>query len=638
MYYYEIGLGVDRHWQSGVFTYSHEAVLKPGTVVRVPFGNKKKHGVILGAVKKPAFNLKLVDSIYDIKLNSATTQFINWYTHYYAASPAQAYSQFLPGYLTAKIQNHVEKYTEKHEDVPMLSAKQEEALNNIRQSSKPVVLHGITGSGKTRIYTHLLLEQINNGKDALLLFPEISLTAQIVQEMQKYAETLVFHSQLTNSERSKLWYEIANSKKPKIIIGPRSALFLPHRDIGIVIIDEAHESSYKQENDIRYGSIYSAAGLCNAHKARLVLGSATPPISETKHIIDRGGKLVCLHDKALADTVHREISVIDAKNRKLFSKNAVVSDELLLAIEKTIQNKEQTLLFINRRGTAKLVLCSSDTCEWQAECERCDLPLTFHHDSHTLLCHTCGRKQSMPTICPVCSSKTTLKSFGSKAIVDDIAKLFPHARIGRFDSDTEKAESFMENYSDIKAGSIDILIGTQQLVKGIDLPKLATIGILNADLSMHFPDYSTDERTFQLITQAMGRVGRGHTEGAVILQTFQPTNPTITYAINEDWHGFSEKELHERKEHGFPPFSFYAKVIFRDKSYEKAYKKATESIPLLTQKNVHIDGPIPSYIAKKNGVFFVQLLLKSNSRNILLSSLVNTPPESIVDIDPASLL
>lgn len=639
MHYYEIGLGAEKYWGTGVFTYSSDDDLITGSIVRVPFRKQKKYGIVLKTVEKPDFPVKEIDKLLEIKITKQTFEFMEWYTKYYNAEKTQVYSQFLPNYLTAN-QKTMDLNTDDRQSLPALSKVQSKALEEINSTKKPSVLHGITGAGKTRIYTHLLIEQLKSGKNALLLYPEISLTSQIVNELKKYAPVIVFHSQLTNAERSKLWYSVATKTQPCIIIGPRSAIFLPYLNLGIVIIDEAHESSYKQENDVRYSSIYTAAGLCASHTAKLVLGSATPPVSETEHILGHGGNLVCLHHKALKfeSDEDKEVLIIDAKKRDNFSIHPLISDTLIKSINCALDKNEQIILFINRRGTAKLVLCGSADCDWQAECEHCELPMTYHHDAHQLVCHTCGRKKVMPTTCPVCSNKTELKSLGSKAIVEDITKLFPAAKIARFDSDTEKTESFNQNYDAILAGSVDILIGTQQLIKGLDLPKLSTIGILNADLSLHFPDYTSDERTFQLVTQAMGRVGRGHNKGCVVVQTFQPNNPTITWAIAENWHGFRDNELASRRLHSFPPYSFYAKLLFRDKNIDRAEKKANICKGLVSRDKVNIDGPLPSFTFKRSGFYYVQLLIKARTRTRLLEAIRNSPKDTIIDLDPANLL
>lgn len=639
MYYYEVGLGVERHWGSPLFTYGSEEPLADGSIVRVPFGKYKRTGVVVRRVKKPSFKLKMIERSLGMELPTETRKFLDWYAAYYLADNGQTYGQFMPSYLTAtpKILPEPAVLSPKK---PTLSKAQLRAADEIVSSTKPSILHGITGAGKTRIYIHLIREQLKAGKNAVLLFPEIALTAQTVNELSAYVPVFAFHSQMTNAERSKLWYSVANAKKPFVVVGPRSALFLPLRNLGIIIIDEAHETSYKQENDVHYNGLHAAAGLANVYSAKLVLGSATPPVSETEYILERGGNLVCLHEKALNDAhIVKDVRVVDARNRQLFSKHMLLSDELLSAIKATLATKGQILLFINRRGTAKLMRCSSPTCTWQAECSNCDLPMTYHHDTHQLFCHTCGRRQAAPSTCPVCQSKTELRSLGTKALVDDLATMLPQARIGRFDSDTDKRSSFTRNYQAIREGEIDILIGTQQLVKGLDLPKLELVGIINADLSLHFPDFSSDERTFQLIAQALGRVGRGHAKGTAIIQTFQPSNPVMRFALREDWHGFWEHELDNRQNHKLPPYEFVAKVLFRQKTYQQAENKAAAAKKILEgSPKVIVDGPLPSFHLKRGGSYYFQLHVRSHARSHITKALQRLPKESLIDLDPLTLL
>lgn len=639
MYWYEIGLGVEKHWKSAVFTYEHPTKLTVGTLVRVPFGNKKRLGIVVRDTEKPVFKLKSIDNVYDFTFSQTELDFMKWYQSYYHAESGQVYSQFLPSYLTATVKSTTSP--EKTYSGPLeLTSTQEKAVREINSTKRPSVLHGITSSGKTRIYTKLILEQLVKGKNALVLYPEIALTPQIVSELEQYAPVIAFHSQMTNAERSKLWFMVMINDQPIIIVGPRSSLFLPHKNLGIIIVDESHETSYKQENDIRYNSVHVAGGLAKVHKAKLVLGSATPSVADTEHILKSGGNLVCVHEKVLKTHAEKSILIIDAKKRELFKKHSLISDSLIQATEQALSKKEQILLFINRRGTAKVTLCSSDTCDWQATCDRCELPMTYHHDTHELLCHTCGKRATVNTSCPVCGSSTKLQALGSKAVVDDIQKLFPNAKIGRFDSDTAKLDSMSENYKDIRSGSVDIFVGTQQLIKGLDLPKLSTIGVLNADLSLHFPDFSSDERTFQLIAQALGRVGRGHKKAVVVLQTFQPNNPVIQLAVKEDWHAFRDIELASRMQHSLSPYSFNLKLIFREKSQKTAEKKATEAKTSLTKlENIEIDGPLPSFYLKRGGFYYVQLHVKSTSRLSLLKCLNKIPSNSaIVDLDPSTLL
>ncbi len=637
MIYYDVGLGVEKHWDSGIFTYFSETDLKPGAIVKVPFGQHNKIGVVLKKVNKPTFKTKELTVETNIVLSSETLRFIEWYQIYYASRGGQAFSQLLPKYLTKPKPMDKDRKQVKNTET-LITPEQKRAKKEITSTKNPTVLHGITGSGKTRIYTSLIIDRLKKGESSLLLYPEIALTPQITLELQKYVDVLVFHSKLTSSQRSKLWFDIANATKPYVLIGARSSLFLPHKNLGLIILDEFHEPAYKQDNDIRYNAVHTAGGLSKIHKAKLLLGSATPPIVETELVLSSGGNLVCIHKKAIKKVTHKTLHIINKTDKSKFKRHNLLSDPLIESIGKSLGEGKQSLIFINRRGTAKLMYCSS--CNWQAECPRCDLPATYHHDTHKLICHTCGKNIHIEPSCPECSSSLEFRSFGSKAIYDEIQKLFGGAKIGRYDSDTKKDDSFDSNYEAIRKGEIDIMIGTQQLVKGLDLPLLTTVGIIDADLSLHFPDFSSEERTFQLISQVIGRVGRGHLSGEVFIQTFQVNNPVIQLAKDEQWHSFRDREIKIRKQHEFPPFVFIAKIIFRDKNLQKAMLRAEQSKLILQRQKdpVGINGPLPSYHAKRNGFYYIQLHINSPSRTKLLTSISLLPKDTVHELDPLTLL
>jgi primosomal protein N' (replication factor Y) len=639
MRYYEIGVGVERHWKSAVFTYSSETTLAVHEIVRVPFGKVKKPGIVLREVKKPTFVAKPVMSSFGVAAEKETLDFMRWFKDFYGVQNSELYGQLLPNF----IGNHSAKDTssKEHSDKRpdnTLSTAQQKAFDAIVKSDTPTVLRGITGAGKTRIYIELIKKTVDEGKSVLFLYPEISLTTQLTEEIKKHVPALVFHSNMTNKQRSELWHQVAAAKGPTVVAGPRSALFLPHKNLGIVIVDEAHEQSYKQDNDVRYSGLLVAGGLAKVHGAKLVLGSATPPINETELVLKNGGSIVELTEKAIASDYSRKVHISELKDTDQFKKHPLMSDKLIESMGKNIKSSKQTLLFINRRGTAKLLLC--EACEWQFECEACDLPMTYHHDIHRMVCHTCGNKQQPVNMCPECGEKTTIHSLGSKALVEEVSKLFPAAKIARFDSDNTKSDSFAERYNEVHSGLVDIVIGTQQLAKGLDLPKLKTVAVLQADLSLHFPDYSSNERTFQLLSQVIGRVGRGHGDAEVYVQTYQPNNPVIQQAIGEDWTKFRENELKERSVHKFPPDYFVAKLLFREKTYDKAQTAADKTASRIRKSTVDVlvDGPLPSFYGKRGGYYYVQIHLKSKKRSALLTACKLAPTTAIKDLDAATLL
>jgi primosomal protein N' (replication factor Y) (superfamily II helicase) len=488
----------------------------------------------------------------------------------------------------------------------------------------------------------LAKKQFASGKSVLILTPEISLTPQLVKEFEAVfgSQTLVLHSNLTEAERRESWLNILNAKDSVVVIGPRSALFAPFKDLGLVVIDESHEGAYKQEQAPHYQATRVAAKLAELHKAQFVMGSATPSVSDYFIAQAKNMPILRMNSPAVKSASHQvKTSVIAANNKTQFNRNHYLSDKLLKAIEARLSRGEQSLMFLNRRGTARLVLCQN--CSWQALCPNCDLPLTYHGDGFVMRCHTCGYKASAPTKCPVCASTDIIyKSMGTKAVVEALQKLFPNARIQRFDSDSKKAERLEQHYKAIKAGDIDILVGTQILVKGLDLPKLSLVGVISADHSLSFPDYTAEERAFQQLSQILGRVGRGHIEGEAIIQTFRPDSLAIGAAIGKSWDIFYESQIKERQKFMFPPFCYLLKLTCTRKSINSARSAAVKlhqdlnKLPLKMQ----VIGPTPSFYEKSAKGFTWQLVIKSKNRSELLEVIKNLPSGWSFDIDPEDLL
>jgi len=342
---------------------------------------------------------------------------------------------------------------------------------------------------------------------------------------------------------------------------------------------------------------------------------------------------------AIKQQTAANVVVIDAKDRQNYAKNSYFSDQMLTAIQQSLDNSEQSLVFLNRRGTARVVLCQS--CGWQALCPNCDLPLTYHGDSHTLRCHTCGFKQQPPVSCPECSSPDIIyKSFGTKSVEAQLRKLFPHARIKRFDTDNSKQDRFYQRYQEVIEGKVDILVGTQLLVKGLDLPKLSTVGVVAAESSLYFPDYTADEQTYQLLTQVIGRVARGHRAGTIVVQSYDPDGLSLQSAVNKDWETFFESQLAERKQYLFPPFCFLLKLTCSRKSQTSAIQAANKLVELIQNLPVRVQiiGPSPRFIEKANGKYHWQLTIKAKDRGQLLEVIHNLPANWHYDIDPSNLL
>lgn len=644
MFYYQAFVNDIGYKGNTPLTYSSDISVVIGTIVVVPLKNVLVTAFIFKEVTKPTFTTKSIDKVLNLPpLPRHLVELAKWLQAYYPSSVGIVAQQLLPKSLSNLHLNEPssEPYPSSS-NMPNLTADQEGVIKQINNPGTYIV-HGETGSGKTRVYIELAMRTLKNGRSVIMLVPEIGLTPQLTQNFRAtfgQHNVVVTHSQLTDKERKDRWSEIISAERPLVIIGPRSALFSPVQNIGLIVLDEAHEASYKQDQSPHYHTARVAAQLAEISAAILVLGSATPSIVD--YFMAQQKQRPILRMLHLAQsTTHYETSmqVIDLKDHSHFERSRYLSNELIASIEKALVNNEQSLLFLNRRGTARVVLC--DQCGWQALCPHCNLPLTYHGDSHILRCHTCGHTEPAINSCPVCKKPNiVLKSIGTKAVFDEISTLFPHAKIQRFDTDNKKSERIEQHYTEIKSGSVDILVGTQILVKGFDLPKLSVVGIVIADTSLSFPDYTAQERTYQLLRQAIGRVGRGHRNSKVIIQTYAPDNPVIDSVVKNSWRTFYEQELLEREKFKFPPYYFLLKLAVRRASAKSSQKAAQNLIALLHTKTLKIiiDGPAPAMYEKVGNKFQWQVIVKARNRNELLKVIDLLPSGWTYDIDPLNLL
>lgn len=648
MVYLEVLIASSSYHGSELLTYSHDQVLPKGTIVLVPMRSKRVSAIVIGSVPKPRFVAK---PIIGIQVTSAlppqTLKLLKWLGDYYPSPSGSVVSQFLPSNLLLK--NAHQEPTKlatgnpSPEALPPLTAGQTKAIKEITATSDgSVLLQGDTGTGKTRIYIDLALDSLKNGRDVVILTPEIGLTSQLADSFKQHlkAPVLIIHSNLTGQERRDLWMQILFAKQPLVVIGPRSALFSPYRSVGLVVVDEAHDNSYKQDQAPRYNALRVASKLSALHGAKLVYGTATPLISEHYYAEVKKVPIVRLTEQAIGNKTPPVIEVVNARDRQNYAKNPYLSNQLIEAVAASLELNEQALVFLNRRGTARLVICQN--CDWHAICPNCALPLTYHGDSHIMRCHTCGFKTNAVTSCPVCNSPDVVfKSIGTKAIAASLASLFPGATVQRFDTDNLKEERFEKQYQAVRRGEVDILVGTQMLVKGLDLPRLGMVGVVAADSSLYFPDFTAEEQTYQLLTQVIGRVGRGHTESSsVVIQTYDPNGRSLQAAITKDWQGFYKSQLEERKEHHYPPFYYMLKLYCSRKSQAAAVKSATNLKVLLLEAQLPIEltGPAPRFIEQSNGQYSWQLIVKSKQRSVLTDVVQMLPANWSHDIDPLNLL
>ncbi len=646
MNYYEVLVGDMRYHGKSALTYSSDTKLDTGQLVRIALRDRSVLGIVQAAVTEPTFAVKSIAAVAPAPpMPLQSLQLMDWLYVYYPGPFGAIIRQFMPPSTAfPKSAPKSQQESSLSGPLPALTGEQKAALKLIQPSGYHL-LHGITGSGKTRIYLELAKRAVSEGRSAMILTPEIGLTAQLVTTFSDVfpGRVMVLHSHQTAAERRNVWYAILENPEPLIVIGPRSALFAPVRALGLIVIDEAHDPAYKNENAPHYRTERVASKLAELHGTCLVSGTATPSIEDYQVAEAKRRPIIRLDRlaKQRDDEQKTEISatIVDMRNRDNFSRSGILSTQLIEAIQQTLQKREQSLLFLNRRGTAGAILCNN--CGWQALCTHCDLPLTYHGDQHHTVCHVCGRTWPLRNSCPECGhSDILLKSIGTKAVVDEIRRLFPQARIARFDGDTEKAEHLERQLSQLQAGETDIIIGTQMVTKGLDLPKLSLVGILNADSSLLIPDYTASERTYQLLAQVMGRTGRGHRAGASIIQTYSPKQPVIRFAVAQDWHAFYVSELSERKAFRFPPFTFLLKLTCARATSASAEKAATVLKQRLEAANkaLTVEGPSPSFHPRDHGKYKWQLIVKSSSRPALTDIITSLPAGWQHDIDPINLL
>ena len=494
-------------------TYSSERSLARGQVVMAPLRSKQVLGIVLGDTNKPSFAAKPVLPIeHTPPLPPPLVATMEWMQVYYPSPLGIIAGQFLPSKMPLKPDDSPAPSPSMPADtLPVLTDDQRHALAQI-DGAGLYLLHGDTGTGKTRVYIELAKQALETGRSSIVLTPEISLTSQLANDFRHVFgdRVVIIHSQLTDVTRQRIWLRLLKLEVPVIVIGPRSALFSPLKNVGFIAIDEAHETAYKQDQAPYYHTSRVASMLAKQHSAPIVLGSATPLVGD--YYLAEAKKRPIIRMRQTATTTveaKKHISVVDLRDFSKFTKKPYISDELITAVQETISRGEQALLFLNRRGTARVVFC--EKCGWQAACPHCDVPLVYHGDMHLMRCHTCEFKAPPPTSCPDChNTSVVFKSIGTKAIADAITSLFPEATVQRFDTDNKKTERIEHHYDAVHKGDVDILIGTQTLAKGLDLPKLGLVGVIIADTSLYFPDFSASERTYQLLSQVLGRVGRGH--------------------------------------------------------------------------------------------------------------------------------
>ena len=633
---------------NGVFTYhSEDSSVAVGQVVFIPVGSKEMQGLIISEVDRPTYETKAILSIIETApVPKSLIDTALWLADYYTTHLATVLQTVLPRGLDKKRRAVAETTARKSirtRTQKVLNAEQAAAVTSIlSQPEGTTLLQGVTGSGKTEVYKTLAKEALDKGRSTIVLVPEISLTSQLVDEFsQEFSNTVITHSQMTEAQRHTVWSKVLKSVEPIVVVGPRSALFMPVPNLGLVVVDEAHEPSYKQESAPRYSALRAATILGRNAKARVIFGSATPLVSDRYVAEVHGTPIVTLSTRARTEAKATTVTVADMTKREQFKQHRFLSDTLLKEIAHNLKHSQQTLIFHNRRGSASTTLC--ENCGWTAECARCFVPFVLHTDTHTLQCHVCGTTERIPTACPTCNDASIIhKGIGTKLIESELQRLFPKAKIARFDSDNTKTETVASRYGDLYSGDIDILIGTQVVAKGLDLPKLRTVGVIQADSGLSLPDFAASERAFQLLAQVVGRVGRDERATTVVVQTYQPGSPVIKFGTAQDYEGFYSHTLAERKHSGFPPFCYILQLTNVYKTEAAAVRNAQALARELRQKlpkSVEILGPTPAFYERKHDTYRWQLILKSAKRTELTEALKHLPPTHWQsELDPQSLL
>lgn len=550
---------------------------------------------------------------------------------------------------------HSEKYVAGAELI--LNAEQEEAMKAVVEEmgnpTRPILLFGVTGSGKTEIYLRAIRHALDAGKTALVLVPEIALTPQTVERFKsRFADIqdriAVLHSHLSDGERHDEWHKI-HTGHARVVIGARSSIFAPVEHPGVIIVDEEHEPSYKQDEAPRYNARDMAVLRANREKAAVILGSATPSL-ESWHNAQSGKYRLVRLNQRVDDKSMPVVRVVDLRRpTRNDPGGGILSKPLREAIEGRIQKGEQTILFLNRRGFSTSMIC--EACGHVCQCQDCSVSLTYHRAAERLVCHICGHNQRAPKSCPKCSDpKIRHAGTGTQKVEEALQKIFPKARIARMDADSmTRKEAYRETLGAFKEGRIDILVGTQMIAKGLHFPNVTLVGIVNADLGLHIPDFRAGERTFQLLTQVAGRAGRGEMEGEVFVQTFTPFSPSIQFARHHDFEGFMDQEMEFRRSFGYPPFGRMAMITLRGTMLERVEFSAitlSRKLKAAAEEGILVGEGVPAPLEKAKTYYRFQVSLRGSSSmklaRLARSVLDGLPmPEDVfvaVDVDPLHLM
>jgi len=622
-----------------------------GYRIVAPFGKRELLGYVIDIKKlkpKSTFEIKQIIRSIDKRpvFNAKSVELARWISSMYLCSVGEALGLMIPGGRREHEGNSLfADYATIENRVYPLAPQQNQAIAAIRAAKAHMFyLHGVTGSGKTHVFLTIAEDMLRQGNGVIYLVPEISLTHQVVAVFQAVfgKKVTVLHSGFTPSERLRTWLSILNGDSP-LVIGVRSAVFAPIKNLGLIIIDEEHENTYKSNSTPRYHARQVAMFRVKKENALLLMGSATPSVEAYYGM--KTGKLAYFHlPQRLSGGSMPQVEIVDMKNQ-----SGPFSEKLITEINAAYKSGKQCILFLNRRGFSYFFRCSS--CGFEMKCLRCSVSLTFHKQKNKMICHYCGYKTSPPTVCPKCSSLDVgYLGFGTELIEEEMATLFPHLTVKRVDTDTvKKKQELAALLRDFRDGKIDVLLGTQMVAKGLNFPKVSLVGIICADTALHLPDFRASERTFNLIVQVSGRAGRFSPDGKVIIQTYQTQNIAIKLASGHKIDEYYTGEIQIRKELDFPPFSRLVRLVFRCKNLQKTVKAAEDFYRHYYEKIkpfADLLGPAEcplSRIAKNFRYHIILRTFKFAKLHPLLADIFAQykPPAGVyveVDIDPLSML
>lgn len=651
--------------------------IKIGQRVWIPFKNREMTGYVVGVNQKEVQESKIKPLIRILDpepvLSKSILDLTRWIADYYACSWGESIENALPKWvkhgkkadkvLANEIPEIPEIYPAKEDFI--LTQAQTEVLSFLKTAScakpaKPILIHGVTGSGKSEIYIRMIRHMLDQDKASICLVPEIALTEQIRYFFLHHfgQELEILHSKLADNERFLAWKRL-NSGMKRVILGPRSAVFAPVKNLGLIIMDEEHEGTYKQETVPRYHAREVAAWRAKNENALFVMGTATPSLETMRQTEKNEVSLLRLSERVDKKALP-EVSVLDLKSvvqdRK---KPALFAPIFLKEIEANLQKKEGTMLLLNRRGFSTHIHCPK--CGQVENCPSCQVSLTFHQEDDFLLCHYCNFRKPTSEVCGQCGTPTLrFAGFGTEKIESEIAARFPQARIARMDADSVRKKGSHESIlKDFRQQKIDILIGTQMIAKGFDFPHVTLVGVVLADVGLMLPDFRSAERTFQLLTQVAGRAGRGKIPGRVYIQTFSPDHPSIRFSKNHDVDNFYKHELPSRYQYNYPPYFRLINIILRSKEENRAYLMGREMREALQREfetelrpesladgGFEILGPAPLPFYKLRGQFRWHLMLKFRPEfnpTLRLKKCLGTVKKSAqvayaIDVDPLSIL